>query len=190
MACCINSAAVLLKQRYFFFPVCCPELRGNHSPDVVSPPVLSSFMCPSDLTASVRLWHARGEDKNRKWHVPAPSGREVGCWLQLMACRSNSAVEGETARREQYILDVSGRAKRLAVMGGEGTSSTDNTLTMSVINVKIQLEHFKSETVLTLSAEHSEENRQSELCQVATIKMLPFYLSANRRCVQTGKCDT
>lgn len=75
-------------------------------------------------------------------------------------------------------------------MGGEGTSSTDNTLTMSVINVKIQLEHFKSETVLTLSAEHSEENRQSELCQVATIKMLPFYLSANRRCVQTGKCDT
>lgn len=107
-----------------------------------------------------------------------------------MACRSNSAVEGETARREQYILDVSGRAKRLAVMGGEGTSSTDNTLTMSVINVKIQLEHFKSETVLTLSAQHSEENRQSELCQVATIKMLPFYLSANRRCVQTGKCDT
>lgn len=74
--------------------------------------------------------------------------------------------------------------------GREETSSTVNTLTMSVINVKIQLEHFKSETDLTLLDEQSEENLQSELCQVATIKSWRFIFLQTTDVYQISMCDT
>lgn len=45
--------------------------------------IIHLFLFPSNL-ALARLWHARDEDSNRKWHAPVPRGNNVCCCSRIL----------------------------------------------------------------------------------------------------------
>lgn len=72
--------------------------------------IIHLFLFPSNL-ALARLWHARDEDSNRKWHAPVPIGNSVCCCSRILyfSVCSVCVEEGQRERervgqRGQYIL--------------------------------------------------------------------------------------